>query len=251
MFIIEIANIIGPDNTQRDLLPIFLGFFKDLDEVKIEALKNLPHFLNFIDVEEHPKVIVHLRECFKCDNMSNWRFREELAKQLYNLIYKYGDVYRVDYMIWVTGMTITLLTDKVSAVRAVAMDAIAAKCRTSTPIELKYLIEFLVEDFAAHNHWRRRQMFIYICQQLIKDNPPTFDIIESYFLPHILLLAEDKVPNIRLAVVRLLTLLLTKNEHLNEDPDHPIMETMNFLKCDADNDVRLLAQAHDELDLCH
>lgn len=126
MFICEIAAIIGRENTHRDLMPIFLGFFKDLDEVKIEALKNLPTFLSVIDIEEHPKVIANLGECLQCDNDSNWRFREELARQLLHLIKTYGLVYRVDYMIWVTGMAIALLTDKVSAVRIVAMDAVSS-----------------------------------------------------------------------------------------------------------------------------
>lgn len=125
MFICDIAVIIGRENTHRDLMPIFLGFFKDLDEVKIEALKNLPMFLSVIDIEQHPKVIANLGECLQCDNDSNWRFREELARQLLHLIKTYGTVYRVDYMIWVTGMAIALLTDKVSAVRTVAMDAVS------------------------------------------------------------------------------------------------------------------------------
>lgn len=125
MFICEIAVIIGPENTHRDLMPIFLGFFKDLDEVKIEALKNLPTFLSVVDIDEHQKVISNLSECLQCDNDSNWRFREELARQLLHLIKTYGCIYSVDYMIRVTGMAITLLTDKVNAVREIAMDAVS------------------------------------------------------------------------------------------------------------------------------
>ncbi|KAJ6643276.1 hypothetical protein Bhyg_08234 [Pseudolycoriella hygida] len=53
----------------------------------------------------------------------NWRFREELGRQLLNLIKTYDTVYRVKHMIVVTGFAIYLLSDKVSAVRMVAMDA--------------------------------------------------------------------------------------------------------------------------------
>lgn len=126
MFICEIAVIVGRENTHRDLLPIFLGFFKDLDEVKIEALKNLPTFLSVIDIDEHPKLIANLGECLQSDGDSaNWRFREELARLLLHLIKTYGRIYCVDYMIWLTGMAISLLTDKVSAVRTIAMDAVS------------------------------------------------------------------------------------------------------------------------------
>lgn len=127
MFICDIAVIIGREYTHRDLMPIFLGFFKDLDEVKIEALKNLPTFLSVIDRDEHPKVITNLSECLQCDNDSNWRFREELARQLLHLIKTYGRVYNIEHVMRVTGMAIALLTDKVSAVRTVAMDAVSVK----------------------------------------------------------------------------------------------------------------------------
>ncbi|KAG4076928.1 hypothetical protein HA402_015915 [Bradysia odoriphaga] len=242
MFICEIALIIGRENTHRDLLPIFLGFFKDLDEVKIEALKNLPTFLSVIDIEEHAKVIANLGECLQCDNDSNWRFREELARQLLHLIATYGRVYCINYLIWVTGMAIALLTDKVSAVRTVAMEAIAEKCCTSSPIELKYLVEFLVEDFARHVHWRRRQMFLNICELMIKKpNSPPFEVIERDFLQPILSLAKDTIPNIRLAVGRLLSLLFSYHPHLLTQLNHPMTETLIMLQCDGDNDVKFVA----------
>lgn len=242
MFICDIALIIGRENTHRDLLPIFLGFFKDLDEVKIEALKNLPTFLSVIDIEEHAKVIANLGECLQCDNDSNWRFREELARQLLHLIATYGRVYCINYLIWVTGMAIALLTDRVSAVRTVAMEAIAEKCCTSSPIELKYLVEFLVEDFARHVHWRRRQMFLIICEVMIKKpNAPPFEVIERDFLQPILELAKDRIPNIRLAVGRLLSLLFSYHPHLLTQLNHPMMETLILLQCDEDNDVKFVA----------
>ncbi|KAJ6634137.1 Serine/threonine-protein phosphatase 4 regulatory subunit 1, partial [Pseudolycoriella hygida] len=243
MFICEIATIVGREYTHKDLLPIFLGFFKDLDEVKIEALKNLPTFLSVIDTNQHKKVIINLVECLHSDNDSNWRFREELGRQLLNLIKTYGTVYRVKHMIVVTGIAIYLLSDKVSAVRMVAMDAIAEKCCTATPIELKFMVEFLVEDFARHKHWRRRQTFLYICQELIcKHNSLPFEVFETLFLPHILGLANDKIPNIRLAVVRLLSLLLTYNSNLVSLADHPVVTTIASLQEDVDNDVKFLAK---------
>lgn len=41
----ELAVIVGEDVATQDLVPIFNGFIKDLDEVRIGALKHLAHFL--------------------------------------------------------------------------------------------------------------------------------------------------------------------------------------------------------------
>lgn len=41
----ELAVIVGEENTTRDLVPVFNGFLKDLDEVRIGVLKHLADFL--------------------------------------------------------------------------------------------------------------------------------------------------------------------------------------------------------------
>jgi len=45
-----LAAILGPEITTKDLLPIFTGFLRDLDEVRIGVLKNLADFLRVIDL---------------------------------------------------------------------------------------------------------------------------------------------------------------------------------------------------------
>lgn len=41
----ELAVIVGEEVATQDLVPVFNGFIKDLDEVRIAALKHLAHFL--------------------------------------------------------------------------------------------------------------------------------------------------------------------------------------------------------------
>lgn len=43
-----LAIILGKELATEDLLPIFIGFFKDLDQVKIEAIGNFAKFLKVI-----------------------------------------------------------------------------------------------------------------------------------------------------------------------------------------------------------
>lgn len=45
----EMALILGDEITHRDLVPVFDGFLKDLDEVKIGVLKHLADFLRVRD----------------------------------------------------------------------------------------------------------------------------------------------------------------------------------------------------------
>ena len=41
----ELAVIVGEEITQIDLVPVFDGFLKDLDEVRVGVLKHLADFL--------------------------------------------------------------------------------------------------------------------------------------------------------------------------------------------------------------
>lgn len=127
LFIYQIGLIIGRDLANRDLVPIFIGFFKDLDEVKIEALRNLTNFLQIIDIRYHHNIVFRLGCCLNTDNYSNWRFREELAQQVLNLIQYYGKIYNVDSMIYLTGIAIHLLSDEVCSVRDIAVTAVSIK----------------------------------------------------------------------------------------------------------------------------
>lgn len=46
----EMAIILGSEITHRDLVPVFDGFLKDLDEVRIGVLR---HFADFLRVSLH------------------------------------------------------------------------------------------------------------------------------------------------------------------------------------------------------
>ena len=112
------ARIMGQDITSRDLLPIFDGFLKDLDEVRIGILKHLADFFELLLPKERrlvriiAKSMMHsqisyrnfgadwsrllslnfllrfqylqrIRDFMNCDNQRNWRFRLELANQVF------------------------------------------------------------------------------------------------------------------------------------------------------------------------
>jgi serine/threonine-protein phosphatase 4 regulatory subunit 1 len=78
----ELGVILGEDVASTDLVPIFNGFIKDLDEVRIGVLKHLADFLKLLGEEERNSYLPRLEEFLKMDNERNWRFRLELTEQL-------------------------------------------------------------------------------------------------------------------------------------------------------------------------
>lgn len=187
-FIYQIGLIIGRDNANRDLVPIFMGFFMDLDEVTIEALRNLMDFLQIIDIPFHHKILFRLGCSLHTDNYTNWRFREELVQQVLNLIQKYGHVYNTDCIIYLTGIAVTLLSDEVCSVRDIALNAVnianifcfpyfknivfffgqvVEKYKISKGADTTDLTNILIEAFADSSFWRKRQIFVNLCTKLV------------------------------------------------------------------------------------
>ncbi|PIN99465.1 hypothetical protein AB205_0030790 [Aquarana catesbeiana] len=110
----ELAVILGDKLTAADLVPIFNGFLKDLDEVRIGVLKHLYDFLKLLHADMRRDYLYQLQEFLTTDNIRNWRFRYELAEQMILILELYSpkDIY--DYL---RVIALTLCSDKVSEVR--------------------------------------------------------------------------------------------------------------------------------------
>ena len=119
----EIALILGEELSGSDLVPICDGFIKDLDEVRIGALKHLCTFLRVLKSEDRQQYLPKLADFLVTDNEWNWRFREELADQLVKLVvlYKPEDVSE-----HIAPLALQLLQDKVAAVRQVAVSLVSS-----------------------------------------------------------------------------------------------------------------------------
>lgn len=182
--IYQIALIIGRAYASQDLVPIFLGFFKDLDNVKIEALHNVAKFLQVIDKRRHIEVVAHLGECLEPENVTNWRFRKDLAQEILKLMEIYKNdleenvteattglddlaLINEECLKYLTGYALRLLMDRVHSVREVAMEAIVSRMRFCNELQLWDLLAIIVSAFAQSSHWRRRQIFGQLCEILV------------------------------------------------------------------------------------
>lgn len=117
----EIAMILGEELTATDLVPIYDGFIKDLDEVRIGVLKHLATFLKILKPADRCQYLPRLSDFLATDNEWNWRFREELATQLLEIVSLFSPN---DVAQSIAPLSFQLLVDKVAAVRTIALELV-------------------------------------------------------------------------------------------------------------------------------
>lgn len=231
----ELGVILGEEAASADLVPIFNGFIKDLDEVRIGILKHLADFLKLLSSSDRADYLPRLGEFLKMDNQRNWRFRLELTTQLGQLVSLFPAPETREHL---APIALSLVQDKVAAVRTASISVLSsmlASFHSSGHSELAdSLCCDLVQALANSPHWARRQTFAALCGLLMERDsgfPPAE--FSSQMLPALLELTWDKVPNVRLSLARVLKMsweVMTDWEQV----DH----TLDLLKEDKDRDVR-------------
>uniref|UniRef100_A0A8C5K8C8 Serine/threonine-protein phosphatase 4 regulatory subunit 1 n=2 Tax=Jaculus jaculus TaxID=51337 RepID=A0A8C5K8C8_JACJA len=244
----ELAVILGDQLTAADLVPIFNGFLKDLDEVRIGVLKHLHDFLKLLHIDKRREYLYQLQEFLVTDNSRNWRFRAELAEQLILLLELYSprDVY--DYL---RPIALNLCADKVSSVRWISYKLVGEmvkKLNTATPPTFGVdLIHELVENFGRCPKWSGRQAFVFVCQTVIEDDCLPMDQFAVHLMPHLLTLANDRVPNVRVLLAKTLRQTLLEKEYFLASASchqEAVEQTIMALQMDRDSDVKYFASIH-------
>ncbi|MGH0139205.1 UNVERIFIED_CONTAM: hypothetical protein FKN15_068600 [Acipenser sinensis] len=242
----EVAVILGDQLTAADLVPIFNGFLKDLDEVRIGVLKHLYDFLKLLHKEMRRDYLYQLQEFLVTDNSRNWRFRAELAEQLVLLLDLYcgKDVY--DYL---RPLAFSLCTDRVSSVRWTSyklIREIIKKLSSDSALVADFMVE-LVDKFCHCPKWSGRQAFAFVCQSVIEDDCVSMDLFAEHLLPPLLQLASDPVPNVRVLLAKTLRhSLLEKDYFVHSASSHQeaLEQTLVALQMDLDKDVKYFASVH-------
>ncbi|KAK2508274.1 hypothetical protein MC885_003021 [Smutsia gigantea] len=227
----ELAVILGDQLTAADLVPIFNGFLKDLDEVRIGVLKHLHDFLKLLHIDKRREYLYQLQE-----------FLLILLLELYSP----RDVY--DYL---RPIALNLCADKVSSVRWISYKLVSEmvkKLHMATPPTFGVdLINELVENFGRCPKWSGRQAFVFVCQTVIEDDCLPMDQFAVYLMPHLLTLANDSVPNVRVLLAKTLRqTLLEKDYFLTSASSHQeaVEQTIMALQMDHDSDVKYFASIH-------
>ncbi|XP_066539797.1 serine/threonine-protein phosphatase 4 regulatory subunit 1 isoform X2 [Hoplias malabaricus] len=242
----ELALILGDQLTAEDLVPIFNGFLKDLDEVRIGVLRHLYDFLKLLHQETRRKYLYQLQEFLVTDNSRNWRFRSELAEQLVLLLELYSgqDVY--DYL---RPLAFCLCTDRVSSVRWTSyrlVSEIIRKLSTCPTLLVDFLGE-LVDKFCHSPKWSGRQAFAFVCQLAIEEDCVALEQFAEHLLSPLLQLASDPVPNVRVLLAKTLRQSLMEREyflHSANSHQEALEQTLVALQMDIDKDVKYFASVH-------
>jgi len=235
----ELGVILGEDVASTDLVPIFNGFIKDLDEVRIGVLKHLADFLKLLGEEERNSYLPRLEEFLKMDNERNWRFRLELTEQLGILVPIFSADQLTEHL---APIAITLVQDKVAAVRKIATQVLSVmlgSLQSAGELELcRSTVASLVSCLATSSHWTRRQTYAQLVGQLLTALP--WQEVSSHLLPHLLNLTEDRVPNVRLQVANVIGHVLSEEWYADTScPEHErLISSLTLLAADKDPDVR-------------
>uniref|UniRef100_A0A672JEN1 Uncharacterized protein n=1 Tax=Salarias fasciatus TaxID=181472 RepID=A0A672JEN1_SALFA len=243
----ELAVILGDQLTAADLVPIFNGFLKDLDEVRIGVLKHLYDFLKLLHADKRREYLYQLQEFMVTDNSRNWRFRYELAEQLILIIelYSHYDVY--DYL---RQIALTLCSDKVSEVRWISYKLVVEilqKLYASGADELGLnFINELTVRFCHCPKWVGRQAFAFICQAIVEEDCMPMEQFSQHLLPSLLSLSSDPVANVRVLVAKALRQSVMEKAYFKEPGcayADELEETVMTLQSDKDRDVRFFTSA--------
>lgn len=241
----ELGVILGQDAVVADLIPIFNGFLKDLDEVRIGLLKHLSDFLKLLPLNLRRDYLPKMSDFLYMDNDRNWRYRQELAVQLGQLVPLFT---AEEVKTHLAPIAIDLIRDKVAAVRssAVQVHSIMVKNLIADQDSMeslglaRVLLADLIGQLVKSESWIHRQTYASLALTLYQESSLDDAQFASDVLPNLMDLAEDKVPNVRLAVARSLKQLQQATYFTKEaNPHHARMErVIQDLTEDNDPDVK-------------
>lgn len=243
----ELAVILGPDITTKDLLPVFLSLLEDPNlRYSSSLVMNISLFLKELKPRARRKFLPLIQGICSWDEKdSNWRYRLTVAEQFIPCV----DLFASSEVLNFLPVCLLLLQDKVSAVRLSAVELLAVIIKSmvanSKPSAfLKAALCSIDEKYRKANKWLWRQLYVYICQELaVKRSVPREYFVDE-IVPNLFSLAWDTVPNVRLAVARCLGLTLVPLDFLpsiQKAHYQLLLQVMYSLQSDVDRDVRHFA----------
>ncbi|XP_005112857.1 serine/threonine-protein phosphatase 4 regulatory subunit 1 isoform X2 [Aplysia californica] len=251
----QLAMIVGDEITHKDLVPVFDGFLKDLDEVRIGVLKHLADIFRLLRPEVRLQYLTRVQDFMKTDNTRNWRFREELAEQLVHVC---NFFHCIDVCRDIVPVSMILCSDKVAQVRFVALRLLSAILHKTHEDEEKKLLASIcnniIQEFATGCRWLARQTFAQLCYVILEENSLPPDVFARNFLPSLLHLGTDPVPNVRLSLSKVMALRIMPLDYFTtqQNPYHEdLVHTQQRLQTDVDKDVRYFSSLQPGSDISH
>ncbi|KAI8099944.1 armadillo-type protein [Halteromyces radiatus] len=236
----EIARIIGPERTERDLVQIFALYLMDLDDVKQGVLEHLAEFLGTLAVSSRNEYIPILTEVWD-GVMTNWRLRDILAAQLREIALLFDAARVVEHVL---PLAIRACNDEFAAVRETGVEAFPVileivkravdeegenlshddveeenedtkeSKRNFALALLNHVMERL-DEFVRSDMYRGRLVFTQICRSLLDAGISAGDFA-SFFLSRLAPLAVDNIINVRIGTARTIRQLYLNDAYRQE-----------------------------------
>lgn len=107
---------------------------------------------------------------------------------------------------FVTPVAMILASDRVAEVRHTAFRALSGILRAVAHDNqlLSAMVRRLRQNFALHSRWCQRQMFAHLCQYILEQRALNAERFAQELLPDLLRLHADPIPNVRIAVARVM-----------------------------------------------
>lgn len=230
----EIAKIIGEEKAEKDLVGVLERFLHDSnDDVKYGAIQNLAFFLKVFRMDKRENMVDIFLELQR--DQKKWRIRELIARQIdkLTLIFPPEITFRI-----IAPISFKLCSDSVAFVREEASRKIHAVLKAVYNSEEIYKISVIenIKGFSQDKRFTNRQAFAAMCEKLMKSS----EIFKENFMEFLIPLANDKVPNVRIALAKTLQKAFLKKRPICNDPQ--LIQLVEKLKNDPSKDVKMLIQ---------
>ena len=162
-----LAQILGPNMSEEELLNAFDTLLHDVDEVRIGVVENLAVFLRALDNPCRESFLVVMSEILEGVGRRNWRFRLLLANQLgfFGILFSPPATVSV-----VQSLVFKMLHDQVATVRKAGAKWVGT---IANRLEGKFdwqdaFVSRLVDELGNGKSYHQRLLYIEICVVLKK-----------------------------------------------------------------------------------
>lgn len=238
----EMARILGQEKAVSELLNVVDEYaMKDIDDVKLGILTHLAEFFEILPIDVRQDCFPYiLQGLLDTENERNWRYRDLLSEQLILLCDQYDCQFIAEH---ISPVAVKLAHDRVAQVRETSsrlIGIILQKFDHSQPRSCAELLSQLRKHFACSDRWLLRLLYVKQCDMFLQEKRVNPSVFAVECIPSLISLSRDEVPNIRMAVGKLLHQTLSNTDYfsVNRHFSNKIHSTIQTLQNDSDRDVR-------------
>lgn len=204
----EVSAILGKEETETVLIPIFDRFYREEGEIQKTIYRSMPKFLMNVQTEKRKTYLEKLKRLLR--SREKWRTKKEYVEILGNL----GGVFEDDLTFnQILPVCLNMCFDEVSEVRSHAAKSIKSlvlhfiKCE-----EYKEKVNQVLISFARSLKYIYRLLFIYLTKEIVNE----VEIIKEFFMESLEMLSRDKIINIQQAMSLLLVEMIKTGLYNND-----------------------------------